>query len=348
MSFANRILPSLPRRAARCAALALVGCLAVPAAQAQSQDQQIRLGEAGNRDGGRLEDSVVGWISRQAELIVSAEDDTNSIAGAFSTLYGAGDPAPPNRVSRRLALVSTATNLNAEPRSSVHSAYVEAVRGGPGAQSGRLGDAIALELQTANLATDNPMDAINPYENVLGRTYGLLLGSGGDVHATESPTAANADSAITVAANPMRWNQGIVFRHNALETQPSPLTGGNAAYALELAKDHQITWWDNTGGVHESVALTGRPGGDFETVVERNSETRVGGRHRTIAGGYAMDLSSSGLRVAGPQGSIMTVGADTLILDPAILPGSPDGLPVGGVWMQTDRDGQGTLRIRLR
>ena len=342
----------IPARS-RLACAILAAAFAASAAEAQqaarpAEPPQVRLGEAALATGGALAGSEVGWISRQAELIVTAEDEVNAVAGAFGALYGAAIRAPSDRPTRRLALAATATNLNSEPRSSVHGIYVEAVRGGPGARSGRAGDAIGLEVQAANLAPANPINAINPYENLNGRTYGLLVGSGGDVHARRSDRAGDADTAITVDANPMRWNQGLVFRHDALGTQHSPLTGRQSAYAMELAKDHQITWWDNTGGVHEAVALAGRPGGDFETVVERDMETRVGGRHRTMAGGYVLDLSEEGLRIDGPRGRVLRVGAETVMLDPAILPRGPEGLPVGGVWLQQDRDGQGTLRIRLR
>ncbi|WP_371158153.1 hypothetical protein [Jannaschia sp. 2305UL9-9] len=329
--------------------LALVLCLLPAAAPAQQPaltfgpasggtQRQLQLGDAELGEDSFIARSPVAWIQRQADLAVLAQTPANDIAGAFAALYGA-DEAAEGADARKLALAVNATNRNAAPVSSVHAVYAEAVRErGPGATDA--GDAIALELQAVNRVRGNAVMRINPYDNIRGRTYGLLLGSGGDVY----DNVHAADSAVTIAANPAAWNQGIVVKAGALTEQNSALTGRQASWALQMGQNQSISWWHNRGGVSEAAAMTARGGGDWELTAARRIEMRSG-----AGTGAALTLSEAGLAVTtGQDGPVLQVTDDTLILDPARLPRAAEAVPVGGIWMQEADDGQGILRIRLR
>lgn len=333
--------PIPPSAAFLCAAFALALLPAPPAAADQTR---LLLGDAELGADSFLARSPVAWMQAQADLTVVAQSPANDIAGAFAALYGPAEAAP-GPDARKLALAVQATNRNAAPVSSVHAIYAEAVRERAGGATGA-GDAIALELQAINRVPANRALAVNPYGNLRGRTYGLLLGSGGGAGVYEGIHAA--DSALTIDANPALWNQGIVVKAGALTEQNSPLTGRQASWALQMAQNQTIAWWHNVGGVAEAAAMTARGGGDFELAAARDVTLRAGAaRGRDDAA--VLSLGAEGLAAhVGPGGPVLRVTERTLVLDPARLPRAPGAVPVGGLWLEEGADGQGVLRLRLR
>lgn len=307
--------------------------------------RQLRLGDAALGADSFLAQTPVAWMQRQADVVVLAQTPANDIAGTFAALYGPAEPVN-GPDSRKLALSVNATNRNPDAVSSVHAIYAEAVRDPGGA--GTTGDAIALELQAVNRGAWNPVEAINPYQNIRARSYGLLLGSGGDVYGPVTP----ADSAVTIAANPALWNQGIVVRADALNQVTSPLTGQAAGRALDLGANQQITWWHNDGGATQGAALAGRAGGDLDAVAARDLTLRAGQGVRQQAGNFRSELTPAGLAViltldAGDR-QVLGVTEETLIFDLDSLPRAPDAVPLGGLWLAEQDDGSGVLRVRLR
>jgi len=141
------------------------------------------------------------------------------------------------------ALENFAINNAPSGNHSVWAGYTEAHRVSVGATT-NIGNTYCFEIEVRN-SVDLRVGS-DPYQDVNGGTYGLLLCAGCGL----SPTGQfDATAAISIGSNPTHWGTGLLFKTGSIGAHGP----GGTRPAIAMPADHDVQWYASAGVLAGSI-----------------------------------------------------------------------------------------------